>query len=465
MIKEEKMKSKKSVWMSVLIVAVVSLSVMVPPAALAEGPLHIMFSADRARIHPGECALLEWHVEGGFVVELNGQQVQHIGHKQVCPQQTKVFRLGVDAGDRVEVREVAIIVEGSGQPPQSPPPQQPAPSKPAPKPGPKPSVMINFRADRTNLKAGECTILRWDVEHANEVYLDGKGVVGHSSKKVCPKVAHTFVLHVTHNGGPTEKKVTIHLNGGGAPKPPQPGKPSTDLAVTDLYADKKPKGAVWVRVTNRGPATLTNAKIEMKCNSYGNPLGGQKPWQHTESPWLKTVSLKPGQTATFKTKMTVDTSKYQYSVTCAVSPPSKGAKFSESNWSNNNYTESIASNTKTKVLPGSSPRADLAVTDLFPTKMRGGKLFARITNRGPATLKNFKVQLSCQGAGWKGGSATNIQNGKTVTLNLSHGQTAKFDTGITINIDQFNYYEMTCRVKGALNDPNPNNNAYSELIQ
>jgi hypothetical protein len=379
-----------------------------------------------------------------------------MGHKQVCPPQTKIFTLGVDAGDRFVLRDLVIVVEGSDQP------QSPPPSKPAPNPAPQPGVMINFRADRTHLNAGECTLLRWDVEHANEVYLDGQGVVGHSSKQVCPKAAHTFVLHVAHNGGPTEKKLTIHVNGSGAPNPTQPGTANADLAVTDLYADKLPKGTVWVRVTNHGPATLTNAQIEMKCNNYGNPLGGQKPWQHIEAPWLQTVSLKPGQTATFHTKMTVDANQYQYNVTCAVSSPSKGATFSDPNGSNNNYSESIASKTPA---PAGKPRADLAVTDLYPTKMRGGKLFARITNRGPATLKNFNVQLSCQGAGWQGGTATEIKSGKSVTLNLSPGQTANFETGILINIDQFNYYEMTCRVQGALDDPNSKNNAYSELIQ
>lgn len=328
--------------------------------------------------------------------------------------------------------------------------------------------MIDFRADRTQINAGQCTILRWDVEHAKEVYLNGKGVVGHSSKKVCPQATKTYVLHVIHKGGTTDKKITIHVAGGGPSQPGGPGKPgkgSADLAVTDLYADKLPHGKVYVRVTNRGPATLKNTKIEVKCNSYGSPLGNTPPWSHVEAPWRRTVNLKPGQTATFPTKMTVDTSKYSYNVTCAVSPPSQGATFSDPNWSNNNYSEAIASNS-TKKPPAPSPsaiKADLAVTDLYPTRLRNGKLYARITNRGPATLTNAQVTLSCQGGAWQGGQPTSLSNSRSVKLSLSHGQTQAFDTGITINVDQYNYYEMTCTVQAAF-DSNPANNSYSELI-
>lgn len=451
------MKSKKGVWLSALIAVVVSLSFVVPAAAAAEGPatVHIEFWANRARLSAGECTMLEWHVEGGFVVELNGQEVGHQGQRQVCPQQTKVFTLAVDAGDRVERREAAIVVDGAGQPPQAPSPK-PAPQNPASQPG----VTIDFRADKTQLAPGGCTTLRWDVEHAKEVYLDGQGVVGHSSKKVCPKATHTFVLYVVHAGGKTERKVAIHMNGGGSPQPasPNPGGQGADLAVTDLYPDNLPKGAVWVRVTNNGPATLNNTQIELKCNSYGKPLSGTTPWSHVESPWLHTVSLKPGQTATFKTRMTVDTTQYAYDVACVVAPPSQGATFSDPNWSNNKYSETIASTAKPK-----SPapfRANVAVTDLFAKKLRGGKLFARITNHGPGTLKNATIQLRCQGAGWKGGKATSISGGGPRVLNLSPGQTVVVETGILINIDKYDYYEMTCSVQATF----AANNSYSERI-
>ena len=454
------MNEKKSVWMSVLIAVVVGLGLLAPSIALAEQPpVHIEFIASRTQLEAGQCATLNWHVEGGFQVLLNGIPVKPAGQKNACPLHTQAYELAVDTGVSIEFREIVLHVGGEGNAPAAPKPQQPAPPSPQPQPG----VTISFRADRTQLSAGQCTMLRWDVEHAKEVYLDGKGVVGHSSKLVCPASGRTYVLRVLHAGGTTDRKVTIQVNGGGAPAPQKPASNAADLAVTDLYADKLPKGAVWVRVTNHGPATLKNAPIEMKCNAQGQPLGGQKPWQHVESPWLHTVNLKPGQTATFQTKMKVDTDQYSYNVTCSVWAP-QGAAFSDPNGANNVYSEAISAQAKPN--PGPAPRnADLAVTDLYPTKMRGGQLFARITNRGPATLNGAKAQLACQGAGWKNGNHTAISHSTSVTLTLSHGQTAAFDTGIGINIDQYDSYEMTCTVSANIDDPNPANNSYSELIQ
>jgi hypothetical protein len=445
----------KSSWMSVLIAVVALSTLLVPGVAVAEEPpVHIEFVASRTQIQPGECTLLEWHVAGGLEVRLNGLLVKDTGQKEACLVLTRSYELAVDTGATVELREIVIHVGGSG--------------KPQPPAEPQPGVIIDFRADQTHLAAGNCTTLRWDVEHAKEVYLDGQGVVGHSTRQVCPGATHTYVLHVLHAGGSTDRKVTIQVTGGGMPPQPQPaGKPQADVAVTDLYADRLPQGAVWVRVTNHGPATVTSTQVEMKCNAYGKPWGGQQPWQHVESPWLHTISLKPGQTATFKTKMMVDTDKYTYQVTCAVHPLSNGSTFSDPNGSNNNYSEAIAPQANPNPNPGPAParrRADLAVTDLYATKLRGGHLFARITNRGPAALKNVQAQLACKGAGWKGNKPTSIQRNVAVTLNLSAGQTAAFDTGIVINVDQYSYYEMNCTVKANLDDPNPSNDSYGETV-
>lgn len=333
------MKSVKAVSMSMFFVVAVSLSMAFPAAVGAQGPVHVLFVADRAHLDPGQCAVLEWHVEGGFEVQLNGLRVKRAGHWRVCPMKTTPYTLAVDAGDRVEWREIVIHVGGPPAPqmPQSAPPQS-SPQQPAPQ-QPSAPMVISFRADRTQLNAGECTTLRWDVEHVKEVYLDGKGVVGHSSRKVCPKWTHTHVLHVVYHGGTAERKVTIHLKGGGS-APQQPGNP-----------------------------------------------GGNK-------------------------------------------------------------------------APAPAPKARLAVTDLYANRLRGGKLFARITNHGPGTATNERVALSCQGAGWKGNSPTMIGNAGPQKISLSPGQTAAFDTGIAINIDQYDYYEMTCTVQGGFGTSGP----YSERI-
>lgn len=43
---------------------------------------------------------------------------------------------------------------------------------------------------------GECTVLHWDVDSVQAVFLDGAGRPGHSSEMVCPEYTRTFVLEV-----------------------------------------------------------------------------------------------------------------------------------------------------------------------------------------------------------------------------------------------------------------------------
>jgi hypothetical protein len=67
-----------------------------------------------------------------------------------------------------------------------------------------------FRADRTRIAGGECTVLYWDVDGVKAVFLDGKGRPGHSSEKVCPDYTHTFSLKVVMPDG-HEKSYPLHI--------------------------------------------------------------------------------------------------------------------------------------------------------------------------------------------------------------------------------------------------------------
>lgn len=73
------------------------------------------FGADSTTLNKGKCAMLHWETEGGFGVTLDGQPVERVGQRQVCPQQTTVYRLGVDNGDQVLTRELTITVSGGNQ--------------------------------------------------------------------------------------------------------------------------------------------------------------------------------------------------------------------------------------------------------------------------------------------------------------------------------------------------------------
>jgi hypothetical protein len=71
---------------------------------------------------------------------------------------------------------------------------------------------ISFSADDTTIDLGECTKLRWNVQHVKEVYLDGDGVTGEGSKKVCPEFTRTYDLRVVlNNGSETDRHVTIEV--------------------------------------------------------------------------------------------------------------------------------------------------------------------------------------------------------------------------------------------------------------
>ncbi len=70
-------------------------------------------------------------------------------------------------------------------------------------------AQINFRADQTNITRGQCTTLRWDIENATAVYLDGNGVQGHSAQQVCPNNSTTYTLRVTTATGNIDRQITI----------------------------------------------------------------------------------------------------------------------------------------------------------------------------------------------------------------------------------------------------------------
>lgn len=68
---------------------------------------------------------------------------------------------------------------------------QPTKSPPLPE-----SVEISFSADDNQLERGECTMLRWDVEEIDSVFLNGNGVTGHDAREVCFKWTRIQILRV-----------------------------------------------------------------------------------------------------------------------------------------------------------------------------------------------------------------------------------------------------------------------------
>lgn len=73
-----------------------------------------------------------------------------------------------------------------------------------------PQPVIDFRASPTTVKRGQCATVAWDVENIDRVYFNGEGVVGHSSREVCPSSTSAYSLDVVlRDGSTTRREVTI----------------------------------------------------------------------------------------------------------------------------------------------------------------------------------------------------------------------------------------------------------------
>ncbi len=74
-----------------------------------------------------------------------------------------------------------------------------------------PAVVMDLNVDQTTVQLGQCATLRWQVENAKEVRLDGEEVVDAGSHKVCPQEASkTYRLTALSLAGETsEETVTL----------------------------------------------------------------------------------------------------------------------------------------------------------------------------------------------------------------------------------------------------------------
>jgi len=74
-----------------------------------------------------------------------------------------------------------------------------------------PTPVVSFTVHPETIAPGQCAELRWDVEHARAVYLDGQGVVGHQVKRVCPGQTQTYELLVIGAAGEARYRVTLNV--------------------------------------------------------------------------------------------------------------------------------------------------------------------------------------------------------------------------------------------------------------
>jgi len=71
--------------------------------------------------------------------------------------------------------------------------------------------MVDLSAEPENIVAGQCSTLRWTVENAGVVTLDGEGVRPTDARYVCPQDTQTFELRVLNDSGEYSYEVTIRV--------------------------------------------------------------------------------------------------------------------------------------------------------------------------------------------------------------------------------------------------------------
>ncbi len=74
---------------------------------------------------------------------------------------------------------------------------------------------ISFAADNTDIQVGSCTILRWDINGVQALYLDREPIGGQGSKKVCPSQSTTYEIAILLKNGEWEpRQVRINVTSG-----------------------------------------------------------------------------------------------------------------------------------------------------------------------------------------------------------------------------------------------------------
>jgi len=284
-----------------------TVSISLLPTPTPPPGVEVSFAADQAEVSLGTCTMLRWSVAHAQAVHLDGSSVPNQGSQQVCPQQpSNTYRLTAVSleGETVE-RAVTIRVPATPTPSPTPsatvthtpsPTATPSPSPtatttPSPTPSPTPPPpQIEFWSDSYSLESGECTVLRWHIEHVQAAFLNGTGVTGPDGyQQVCPDSTTTYVLTVNLTGGGSDaRSLTISVSA--LPTPAPPANVQWDhvgggesLREVEISWDPSPGAAdyvvriytceagVWTRQTERTGATLIYLRDDGDC-SGGRPV-------------------------------------------------------------------------------------------------------------------------------------------------------------------------------------------------
>ncbi|MFQ5613202.1 MAG: hypothetical protein ACE5H9_13825 [Anaerolineae bacterium] len=235
-------------------------------------PVIAYFTVDRPTIFAGDSVSLAWDLSLAEVAFLRYDGLEEgvvaPGGKTVAPAQTTVYTLVARNAEGLETTaQVTVNVNpppptstptATAPPADTPDPVAVAPPTDTPVPPtetPLPEPVIDFGADALNLAAGACTTLRWNVEHASAVFLDGVQVDPQAGQEVCPAQTQAHTLRVVYPNGERSVQLTVQV---ATPTPPPTNTPPATAIAQVLATATSPLPQPGVEEVTLAPARRNN---------------------------------------------------------------------------------------------------------------------------------------------------------------------------------------------------------------
>jgi hypothetical protein len=150
------------------------------------------FHASSYTVAPGEKVTLTWSTFGADEVLLDGSAVAVEGAQEVAVARTTTFNLAA-LNTRLGSREGAgltVVVN----------------------PDPQPVAVTRFEADPPRVERGRSTRLRWSVDNATTLLVDGRRARPSDELEVTPSETTTYVLIAEGHAGPARAEVTVPVD-------------------------------------------------------------------------------------------------------------------------------------------------------------------------------------------------------------------------------------------------------------
>jgi hypothetical protein len=343
--------------------------------------VHIDFWADDTNLSAGDCTMLHWNTSGGTAY-INGGEHPPSGEYEICPEKTTKYKLELENPPNnllgKEEFTVNISQAGNNSGPASSSKNSGSSSSQSKQssnepfsadlavtdiyPGKQPygqfhvritnngpdtlnkvKVGVTCSSDRTDLKTGKVSFGGKVDFDLNMSMKPGETQAFPTGLELDTKVYEYMIGCEVH---PTFKDP---VPGNNEHSEPLAGNQDiqgvfittteADLQPTDLYPDNMPIGKIFVRITNNGPNALVNTTVTLDCEALRDVKPGMAATgdRLVEERFDISVTLKPGQTESFNTRLDNDTEFFEYEVTCGIT----GVGYNDPKPNNNVYQEDI----------------------------------------------------------------------------------------------------------------------------